>query len=83
MDENKWSALFKKGKGKGLYYIMMFPYVFMLVIMFPLSVLWFKFINFEHTTLAASSVILLLTLSVVFKIPKVKKRLMNIHQESL
>src|SRR5699024_214174 len=80
MNEDKWTTLFKYRKGKGLYYVMVFPYLVMLVVMFPLSLTWFELINFEYRVLGSLSVIILLTLTLVFKFPKLKESLNEKYQ---
>lgn len=77
MNEDKWNILFKYRKGQGLYYVMGFPYLLMLVIMFLLSMLWFKLINFEYSVLGSIAVVVLLTLTLAFKLPKLKEILNN------
>jgi len=77
MNETKWSALFRYKNGKGLYYIMAFPYLLTLVIMFPLSKYWFELINFEYSILGTISIIILLTLTGIFKFSKLKGIIQN------
>ncbi|MBD7907879.1 hypothetical protein [Sporosarcina gallistercoris] len=73
MDENKWNAFFKYGKGTGFYFMILFPYLVMLVVLFLISKSWFDFIDFEHSVLGSLSVVLFLSLFVVFAFPKLKR----------
>lgn len=80
MDENKWRILFNYGKGKGMYFVVVFPYIFTLLIMYPLSMLWFNLIHFEDRMLGSLGVIIILSISLIFKLPKLKERINNIYQ---
>ena len=82
MDEDKWNALFKFGKGKGFYFMMLFPYLVMLVVMFSVSKVWFEFINFEYSVLGSLSVVILLTLIIIFAFPKLRGIVNNKLQEN-
>src|SRR5690625_4557270 len=82
MNEDKWSALFKFDGGKGMFFMLVFPYLIMLIAMFPISMLWFEFINFDHKYLGSITIIILLTLTFIFKLPKLKKELKNKYQAS-
>src|SRR5699024_11947385 len=59
MNEDKWTTLFKYRKGKGLYYVMVFSYLVMLVVMFPLSLTWFDLINFYYRVFCSFFVFIL------------------------
>ncbi|WP_246596301.1 hypothetical protein [Bacillus alkalicola] len=77
MNETKWRDLFKYWKGKGLYVVMILPYLITLVIIYPLSLLWFEWINFEYSTVGAITIILLLTLTGIFKFSKLEGMVLN------
>ncbi|WP_164214677.1 hypothetical protein [Virgibacillus sp. YIM 98842] len=81
MDEAKWDAVFRFKQGKGLYLLMAIPYVIMLTIMFPLSIFWFDLINFEYRMLGSIAIIILLTITGIFKFPKLKRMLRDKYQE--
>lgn len=72
MNGDKWNALFKFGRGTGFYLIMFFPYVVMLVVIFKVSEMWFDHINFQNNVLASLSVVALITITMLFKFPKLK-----------
>lgn len=82
MNEEKWSALFKYRKGKGLYSIMVFPYLIMIAIMFPVTMFAFELINFDYKVLGYIAVIMLPTLILFSKLPKLKKSIVNKYEES-
>lgn len=82
MNEEKWSALFKYRKGKGLYSIMAFPYLLMIAIMFPVTMFWFELISFDYRVLGYIAVIMLPTLILIFKLPNLKKSIENKYQDS-
>lgn len=82
MNEEKWSSLFKYGNGKGLYFIMVFPYLLMIAIMFPVTMFGFELINFDYRVLGYIAVIMLPTLILFFKLPKLKKSIVNKYEES-
>jgi len=82
MNEEKWSALFKYRKGKGLYCIMVFPYVLMIMIMFPVTMFGFELINFEYKILGYIAVIMLPTLILFLQLPKLKKSIVHKYEES-
>ena len=75
MNEEKWSTLFKYRKG--LYSIMVFPYVLMLALMFPISMLGFELINFDYSILGYIAVIMLPTLILLLKLPKFKESIVS------
>lgn len=83
MDEDKWNALFKFEKGMGFYFMILFPYLAMLVAMFFVSKIWFELLNFEYTILGSLSVVIGLTLIMIFAFPKlriiVKSKLQENH----
>ncbi|MEK5522893.1 hypothetical protein [Heyndrickxia sp. FSL W8-0423] len=54
MNEEKWSAFFKYRNGKGLYSIMVFPYLLMISIMYPVTMFGFDLINFDYRVLGYS-----------------------------
>lgn len=72
MNGDKWNALFKFGKGIGFYFMMLFPYLVMLVVIFGASEMWFDMINFKYNVLGSLSVVILLTLIMIFALPKLK-----------
>lgn len=72
MDEDKWNDLFTFGKGLGFYFMMLFPYLIMLVVMFLVSNVWFELINFEYSVLGSLSVVILLTFIMIFAFPKLR-----------
>lgn len=82
MNEEKWSTLFKYRKGKGLYSIMVFPYLLMIVIMFPITMFGFEWINFDYRFLGYIAVIMLPTLILFLKLPKLKESIVNKYEES-
>ncbi|PID20105.1 hypothetical protein CSV61_16425 [Sporosarcina sp. P3] len=82
MNEEKWSILFKYGKGKGLYSLMMIPYLLMIIVMFPVTMLGFELINFDYRVLGYIAVILLPTLLMFLTLPKLKKDIVNKYIES-
>lgn len=82
MNEEKWSALFKYKKGKGLYFIMIFPYLLMGVIMFPVTMLGFGLINFDYKILGYIAVIMLPILILFLNLPKFKESIVNKYEES-
>ncbi|GAB4075054.1 hypothetical protein GCM10028778_25570 [Barrientosiimonas marina] len=77
MNGDKWKSLFKLGKGTGFYFMMFFPYLVMLVVLFWASQMWFDMINFKHNFLGSLSVVTLLTLILLFKFPKIKDMVNN------
>lgn len=77
MNGDKWKTLFKYGKGIGFYFMMFFPYLVMLVVMFGASQMWFDMINFKYNILGSLSVVTLLTLIILFKFPKIKDMVNN------
>jgi len=81
MNEEKWTALFNYGKGKGLYFIMAFPYLLMIAIMFPITMFWFEMINFDYRILGYIAVIMVPTLILIFKLPTLKKGIVNKYQD--
>lgn len=82
MDEEKWSTLFEYRKGKGLYSIMIFPYLLMIIVMYPVTLFGFELINFEYKILGYIAVILLPTLLMFLTLPKLKKDIVNKYVES-
>lgn len=82
MNEEKWSALFKYKKGKGLYSIMVFPFLLMIAIMFPVTMLVFGLINFDYKILGYIAVIMLPTLILFKNLPKLKDSIVNKYEES-
>ncbi len=82
MNGTKWDSLFRFKKGRGLYALMTFPYVIMLTIMFPLSIFWFDLINFKYRMLGSIAIIILLTITGIFKFPKLKRMLRGKYQEN-
>lgn len=83
MNEAKWDSFFEYKKGKGLYFLMIFPYLLMLVMMLPLSIFWFELMNFKYKVLGSISIIFLLTLTGMFKFFKFKERLQNMILEKI
>lgn len=78
MNEDKWERAFKWRKGREMFYVvLLFPYGIMLAIMFWLSKIWFEFINFEYSVLASTSIVVLMALTVLLKLPKLKEWLNN------
>lgn len=73
---------FKYRKGKGLYSIMVFPYLLMIAIMFPVSMLGFELINFDYRILGYIAVIMLPTLILLLNLPKLKESIVNKYAES-
>ncbi|WP_413375888.1 hypothetical protein [Alkalihalobacillus sp. 1P02AB] len=73
MNQAKWDSFFKFRKGRGLYYVMTLPYLLTLLIMFPLSMYWFDLIDFEFKLLSSLSMIMILTLTGIFKFSKLKE----------
>jgi len=74
LKEAKWDALFKWRSGKEMFYIVVFlPYVFMLVVMFWLGKVWFDFIHFKYSVMGSVSVIVLFTLTLIVKLPRIKR----------
>lgn len=82
MNEEKWSTLFEYGKGKGLYSIMVIPYVLMIVVMFPVTMFGFELINFDYRVFGYLAVILLPTLLLFLTLPKLKRDIVNKYVES-
>jgi len=82
MNETKWNALFRYRKGKGLYYVMVLPYLVTLFIVYPISIFWFEWINFDYRVLGSVSIIILLSLTGIFKFSKVKDMVQNKFQEN-
>lgn len=81
MNEQKWSTLFKYRKGKGLYSIMVFQYLLMIAIMFPVTMFGFELINFDYRVLGYIAVIMLPTLILFLKLPKLKESIVNKYEE--
>ncbi len=52
----------------------------MLIIMFPVSMLWFDLINFEYKFLGSLAAIILLTVTLLFKLPKLREGIKNRYQ---
>ena len=77
MNGDKWRTLFEFGKGTGFYFMIFFPYLVMLVVLFGASKMWFDMINFKYNILGSLSVITLLTLIILFKFSKMKKMVNN------
>jgi len=82
MNGEKWSALFKYRKGTGLYFIMVFPYLLMIAIMFPVTMFGFELINFDYRILGYIAVIMLPTLLLFLKLPTLKESKVNKYEES-
>lgn len=72
MTESKWNSLFRARNGRGIYYVLIFPYIIVIAIMFPISMAWFEIIDFEYSLLASVSIILLLGITGVFKFSKLE-----------
>jgi len=72
MNEAKWEALFTYQKGKGMYYVMSFPYLLTLILLFPLSMFWFEWIDFEYRVAGSLSIIVLLTLTGIINFSKLR-----------
>lgn len=77
MNGDKWSALFKFGKGTGFYFMMLFPYFVMLVVMFGASEAWFDMIHFKYNVLSSLAVVTLITLVMLVKFPKLRSMVNN------
>lgn len=73
MNEDKWSTFFEYKNGKGFYFSVFFPYVVTMILSYPLSLLWFTFIQYEHKTLGSLLITLLLIITGLFKFYKIKK----------
>ncbi|GGJ88633.1 hypothetical protein GCM10007063_08930 [Lentibacillus kapialis] len=71
-NEDKWNSFFKFGKGIGFYFIMLFPYLVMLVVMFLASKVWFELIDFEYSVFGSLCVVILLTVVMIFAFPKLR-----------
>ncbi|RYG71289.1 hypothetical protein EU245_14575 [Lentibacillus lipolyticus] len=82
MNEEKWSALFKYKKGKGLYFIMVLPHLLTIAIMFPVTMVGFELINFDYKVWGYIAVILLPTLLLFLNLPKLKRSIVNKYEES-
>lgn len=82
MNETKWNALVRCRKGKGLYLVMVPPYLITLVILFPISMFWFELINFDYRVLGSISIIILLTLTGILKFSKLQGMVKNKFQEN-
>jgi len=82
MNEEKWGKFFKYRKGKGLYSIMVAPYLLMLAIMFPITMFAFEWINFDYKVLGYIAVMMLPTLILFIKLPKLKKGIVHKYEES-
>lgn len=82
MNEERWSILFEYGKGKGLYSVMVIPYLLMIVVMFPVTMFGFELINFDYRVLGYIAVILLPTLLMLLTLPKLKKDIVNKYVKS-
>lgn len=82
MNENKWNTLFRYRNGKGLYFLMVLPYLITLVIILPISIFWFELINFDYRILGSISIVILLTLTGIFKFSKLKGMVQNKFQEN-
>lgn len=81
MNEEKWSTLFEYGKGKGLYSIMVIPYLLMIAVMFPVTMFGFELINFDYRVLGYLAVIMLPTLILFLKLPKLKESIVNKYEK--
>lgn len=75
MDEEKWSKFFKFKNNIGLYMVILLPFIMMLAVIFWASKVWFDFIQIEHSLLCALAVIAILTITLIFNLPKLKKSL--------
>lgn len=82
MNEEKWRTLFKYKHGKGLYSIMIFPYLLMVIIMFPITMSAFGLIGFDYKILGYLAVLLLPTLLIFANLPKLKESIVNRYEES-
>ncbi len=76
MDEAKWTKLFTLKNGAGLYMMLALPYLFMLVIVFYASKVWFGFIQTDFSIVSALVFVALLTFSFLMHMPKLKNVLL-------
>lgn len=81
MNEDKWTALFKYKEGQGLRFMMIFPFLITIAVMFPISIYSFNLINFEYTVLGYLAVIMLPATILIFNLPKLKS-IENTNQKS-
>ncbi|SFE99380.1 hypothetical protein [Alteribacillus iranensis] len=77
MNEEKWSAVFTYKKGKGLYSIMIFPFLLMTVLMFPITMFGFELMNVEYRVLGYIAVMMLPTIILCLELPKLKKNIIH------
>lgn len=61
---------------------MVFPYLLMVAIMFPVTMLGFGLINFDYKILGYITVIMLPTLILFLNLPKLKESIVNKTEES-
>ena len=73
MNESKWTSVFEWKDGKGMFAFLLVPYLLMLLMLFPLSVTGFTWIGFEHRYLSSVIVMVILTLTMIVKLPRLKK----------
>ncbi|VDG99741.1 Uncharacterised protein [Lysinibacillus sphaericus] len=81
MNEEKWTGLFKYKEGQGLRFMMIFPFLITIAVMFPISIYSFNLINFEYTVLGYLAVIMLPATILIFNLPKLRS-IENTNQKS-
>lgn len=81
MNEEKWSSFFRYRKGKRLSFIMVSPYLLVIVIMYPLTMLGFDLIHLEYRISGYIAAIMLPMLMIIFNLPKLKRNIVNKHRE--
>ncbi len=72
MNEEKWTGLFKYKEGLGLRFMMIFPFLITIAVMFPVTIYSLNLINFEYTVLGYLAVIMLPATILIFNLPKLK-----------
>ena len=77
MNGQKWRAFFNYKKGLGIASIMVFPFILMIAIMFPVSMFGFELIEFDYKALGYLAVIILPTILLFVKLTKLKENILN------
>ncbi|WP_297522902.1 hypothetical protein [uncultured Clostridium sp.] len=72
MDGEKWNRTLGYKTGSGLYYILAGTYIFTVLVMLPISVIWFNVVGIENPILGSVIIMVALTVSGGIKFPKIK-----------
>lgn len=73
MNETKWDHFFRYKNGFGLYLALVLPYLLTLAILYPATLVWFDWIDVTYKLAATNFIFLLLALTGLWKLPKLKQ----------